>query len=82
MKRWCIINLEWLGVGDGMSRPNGDLLPERYRPGVFYDDRERAEAELFRLRKQCRGDFHLFEAVGKVVESPVAPGVFHLTGDL
>ena len=79
MKRWCIIDLEWLGAGDEISRPDGDFLPERYRPSLFYDERAVAEAELFRLKKKYRGDFHLFESVGKIVRSPVTPGVFHLT---
>jgi hypothetical protein len=82
MKRWCIINLQWLGAGDEIGRPNGDCLPERYRPSIFYNDRAVAEAELFRLKKKYPGDFHLFESVGKIVPSPVAPGAFHLTGDI
>lgn len=81
MKRWCIIKLDWLGSGDSIQRPDADYLPERYRPSCFYEDRSAAEAELFRLKKKYGGKFYLFESVGKAVESPVVPGVFHFDED-
>ena len=82
MKRWCIINLEWLKPGKFNGTPAHENLPERYRPGRFYQDRAVAEKELLRLRKEYRGDYFLFEAVSKAVESPVVPGLLHMTEDV
>ena len=82
MKRWCIINLELLKHGKFDGTNPYEHLPERFRPGRFYQDRAAAESELFRLREAFRGDYFLFEAVGKAVESPVVPGVLHLTEDV
>jgi len=76
MKTWCIVDLSELhnGYGDLPDPTMNDTgrLDKKHCPTMFYYKRKPSEDELFRLQKKYpAGKFHLFEAVGKVVESQV-----------
>ena len=80
MKRWCIINLSRIHDAEISDRFPLDCekVEDRYRPKVFYQERDVAEAEIFRLTQKWGEGFYLFESVGKVVRSIVNPKYFHL----
>lgn len=78
-KLFCIINLAELSNRHGFAGGKrwGRRLDKRYGPTAFYEDREEAEDELFRLSEKREG-FALFELAGYVVESPVIVMAKHI----
>lgn len=82
MKRWCIINLDYIRNAEFADRIPLDCeyLPGDNRPSVFYSDLGAAEMALLRLatKSEGKGEFYLFEAVAMVVESMAVKGAKYI----
>ena len=80
MKRWCIINLSRIRdaeISDYFPL-DCEKIDKKYLPKFFYQNRDQAEQELFRLTEKYGEGFYLFEAVGKVIRSLADSRYYHL----
>lgn len=80
MKYYCIINLSHLRDAQLYNgAPIGqNFLPEQWRPGCFFFNKDEAETELFRLSEKYDGEFYLFESTEMVVKSMVNLTAYHI----